>query len=384
MAAPPPYSGAPGAPPAGPALGDTFGVMLLSTIITSALYGVTVLQSLYYYDKFPKDPWIMKATVAVIWILDTVTIVLDSHAVYYYLIVNFNNPAALMIQVWSAQVEILITYSAVLLAQLFYIHRIFQLRPHIWQIPAVMGLIALASYLLIIVIVVQVFRSSAWSDVGSTQVDRPLVANWVTGMIVDFAITIVLCWYLWQERRVVRPRTHRLLNRIIIFSVQRGAIAAVVQVMTLLTVSAHPSSSRLIHSHPPGPLQKFILPQNLVWLAFHNVLSKVYANSMLATLNSRIALRGMMMDVDGTELTLPTTARASMVPGGPAPGDRKPERESALRTLQFASQPSTVLSTSTLEPRSFSSAEDEEEMMKFARRDVSGVIHDLRTPSLKH
>lgn len=29
--------------------------------------------------------------------------------------------------------------------------------------------------------------------------------------------------------------------------------------------------------------QKFVWPETLVWLAFHNTLSKVYANSMLAT-----------------------------------------------------------------------------------------------------
>lgn len=33
-------------------------------------------------------------------VLDTVTIVLDTHAVYFYLIANYNNPSALSIQVW--------------------------------------------------------------------------------------------------------------------------------------------------------------------------------------------------------------------------------------------------------------------------------------------
>lgn len=33
-------------------------------------------------------------------VLDTVTIVLDTHAVYFYLIANYNNPSALAIQVW--------------------------------------------------------------------------------------------------------------------------------------------------------------------------------------------------------------------------------------------------------------------------------------------
>ncbi len=36
-------------------------------------------------------------------VLDTVTIVLDTHAVYFYLIANYNNPSALSIQVWCVR-----------------------------------------------------------------------------------------------------------------------------------------------------------------------------------------------------------------------------------------------------------------------------------------
>lgn len=75
-----------GAPSTGMALPDSFGVLLLSTIIVSAyvhfslrclriestligccalirLYGITVLQTLYYYERFPKDPWRLKTVV---------------------------------------------------------------------------------------------------------------------------------------------------------------------------------------------------------------------------------------------------------------------------------------------------------------------------------
>lgn len=77
-----------GAPLTGMNLPDSFGVLLLSTIIVSAyvpchlynsgsqyqlpltdcghlarLYGITVLQTLYYYERFPKDPWRLKTAV---------------------------------------------------------------------------------------------------------------------------------------------------------------------------------------------------------------------------------------------------------------------------------------------------------------------------------
>lgn len=36
-------------------------------------------------------------------VLDTVTIVLDTHAVYFYLVTNYSNPMALATQVWCVR-----------------------------------------------------------------------------------------------------------------------------------------------------------------------------------------------------------------------------------------------------------------------------------------
>ncbi|RDX53499.1 hypothetical protein OH76DRAFT_1225779 [Lentinus brumalis] len=261
FSAPTSYAG--GAPPADLELGSSYGVMLLSTIITAALYGFTVLQTLYYFEQFPKDSWLLKTSIVVLWILDTLTTVFDTHEVYFYLIQNYNNPPALLKEIWSAQAELLVTYTVVLIVQIFFLLRMHHLRPHMWYIPAFLGVVALASYAMVVAIFTRVVHDSAWTDTDRPAVTRPLTANWVLGMIVDIGITVVLCWYLWSEKGAVRQKTNVMLNRIIVVLVNRGAIAAVVQVLTLLT--------------------KFIWPQTLVWLAFHNALSKVYTNSMLAT-----------------------------------------------------------------------------------------------------
>ncbi|KAH9851736.1 hypothetical protein C2E23DRAFT_222533 [Lenzites betulinus] len=184
-------------------LGKSFGVMLLSTIIVAALYGITFLQSLWYYERFPEDSWALKATVGAVWLLDTATIALNSHAIYYYLVINYNNPAAFANQVWSVQVELLVTYTVVLIVQIFFILRIYRLRPRAWYIPAFMGFIALVSYGLILAVVVGVFEHPSWNGVAAA---NPRIANWVFGMVVDTGITVVLCWYMWSEKVYVRRR----------------------------------------------------------------------------------------------------------------------------------------------------------------------------------
>ena len=105
-------------------------------LFTYRLYGVTVLQSLFYYQEFPKDRLILKMTVStapfvptrpicltlgtrlpsyginnlctsprlsltpLVRAFDTLAISLNSHALYFYLISNFTNISALQQEVW--------------------------------------------------------------------------------------------------------------------------------------------------------------------------------------------------------------------------------------------------------------------------------------------
>ncbi|KAI0770083.1 hypothetical protein C8Q74DRAFT_1448763 [Fomes fomentarius] len=318
-----------GASPADLELGSSYGVMLLSTIIVAALYGFTVLQTLYYYEQFPKDSLLLKLSVAGVWLLDTLTVIFNAHAVYFYLIDNYANPPALQKEIWSAQVELLVTYTVVLIVQLFFIFRIYHLRPHLWYIPAFLGVTAFASFCMVVAIFITVIHDETWAATARPEVTRPLTANWALGNLVDIGITVVLVWYLWTEKLGVRHKTNVMLNSIIVFLVNRGAIAAVVQILTLLT--------------------KFVWPQTLVWLAFHNTLSKVYANSMLATLNARVALRKIVMDsqLDRSRGATTDAVAESKVPSfGTAAGRQMQMRNGQHRisTLQFAHNESTVAS----------------------------------------
>ncbi|KAI0335711.1 hypothetical protein GY45DRAFT_1366335 [Cubamyces sp. BRFM 1775] len=330
------------ATPAGQGLRNTYGALLVSTIIAAALYGASVLQALYYYDRFPEDHWAIKLTVAVVWALDTTTTVLNAHAIYYYLIANFNNPPALLTQVWSVQVEMLVTFTAVLIVQLFFIQRIFKLRPYRWYIPLCQVIVAVASYSLVIVIEARINTEVLPSSLGlcgdtSEGIEQnPLIANWATGLVVDVSITVILCWYLWSEKSYVRKRTHRMINRIIVFSVNRGAFAAGTQLFAFVT--------------------KFMAPNNLIWLSFHNVLCKIYTNSMLATLNSRIVLRGMMSDTEQatTEVDLPAIRPSQF---GAKPEQRRaPGHQETICSIQFA-----LGQTSQTDPRSFVADGDSEQ-----------------------
>ncbi|EEB99028.1 hypothetical protein MPER_01361, partial [Moniliophthora perniciosa FA553] len=75
-------------------LGDTFGAFLISIIISSCLYGAACLQTWYYFRNY-NDRILVRSSVLAILVLETLHTILSIHAVYYYVILNYDNPPAL-------------------------------------------------------------------------------------------------------------------------------------------------------------------------------------------------------------------------------------------------------------------------------------------------
>jgi len=83
-----------------------------------------------------------------------------------------------------------------------------------------------------------------------------------------------------------------MLNYLILFAVNRGAIATILQVLYLVTFVAWPTS--------------------LIWGVFHTLVVKLSTNSVLAALNSRIAIRNVGTDVELMNLTEDLALRGEM------------------------------------------------------------------------
>ncbi|KAJ6572619.1 hypothetical protein B0H10DRAFT_2237448 [Mycena sp. CBHHK59/15] len=103
--------------PVGVNLGTTYGAYVIGAIAAAVLYGIIVLQVFFYFDWYPKDKFTMKALVITLLLLDTMTLLMGTHGLYHYLIVNFGNFEVVLIQVWSVQVEALIAYTIMLITQ---------------------------------------------------------------------------------------------------------------------------------------------------------------------------------------------------------------------------------------------------------------------------
>jgi len=97
----------------------------------------------------------------------------------------------------------------------------------------------------------------------------------VASVICDVTISASLVFFLNKNRRGLR-RTQNIVDRLIIYSINVGILTSVVAILNLIFWQA--------------------MPQNFNFVIFHYIISKLYINSLLVTLNSRAALR--KRDVD--------------------------------------------------------------------------------------
>ncbi|KAG6831299.1 hypothetical protein H0H92_011506 [Tricholoma furcatifolium] len=90
--------------------------LFVGNIIASILYGVTCAQALKYIRRHYNIYRWLCVMVSVLWLFDTVPIVLITHALYYYLITEYGYPAAIEYATWSFLTQIIITVFFILLS----------------------------------------------------------------------------------------------------------------------------------------------------------------------------------------------------------------------------------------------------------------------------
>ncbi|KAI6003058.1 hypothetical protein EDD15DRAFT_1455895 [Pisolithus albus] len=226
-----------------------FGVTLIAGLASAMLYGITTLTYVYYMH-YSEDTSVIKFIVAAIWLLDSLHVSFMCHTLYYYLIINYGDPMSL----------------------LFFAHQIYHLCRNkmrwIVTVPIVLSVLAHLAFGMVTVIMTLVNNQA--SNVSRTRfyTATPAVSAIV---LAEILITTSLCVLLYDSgSRSAVPRTKRLLNTLIIYAVNRCLLTLLVTVAELI-VDANDQSA---------------------WtMGLDFIVGKLYANSLLASLNTRQHLR---------------------------------------------------------------------------------------------
>ncbi|KAH9077792.1 hypothetical protein EDB83DRAFT_2514504 [Lactarius deliciosus] len=88
---------------------NSLGMAFIGLLISSTLYGLTILQTwVYFWNYRKRDPKALKFFVIFIVVMDTIGIILCAYMVYWYLILNFGDVESLDHILWALSVQIAI------------------------------------------------------------------------------------------------------------------------------------------------------------------------------------------------------------------------------------------------------------------------------------
>ncbi|KAF8076043.1 hypothetical protein FPV67DRAFT_394874 [Lyophyllum atratum] len=254
---------------------NTMGASLIGVICAAILYGVSCVQTWYYFDKYPKDVWYIKALVGGVWIFDSVHQGLISHTVYTYVITNFNNPAILDDMVWSILLEVLFNGFIGFFVQGFLALRVWRLSGRNVPLMVVTVGLVVAEFGCSVAFTIQSMKLVTWAQLA--QLKGLSMAVNILAAVTDALIAGALCFFLHRSRTGFR-KSDTMISKLIMFTVSTGVLTSICAIASLVSI--------------------IVWGQTLIYVAFYFSLGRLYSNSVLATLNARQAIRELGEDSD--------------------------------------------------------------------------------------
>ncbi|KAJ7463615.1 hypothetical protein FB451DRAFT_1265042 [Mycena latifolia] len=231
-------------------LDSTYGIWLIAFFLQTILYGMGILQAYLYFFWYSKDSVLVKTTLSTL-----------CGATYHYLIDGFGDFAQLLQVHWLDLTQLLATYLSAFVVQIYFAHSIYALHKNDKILPLAIvasSLAALAGG------VGKDSRIPSFADIDQTKTTT--IINCVASVLCDSLVTLGLCWRLHTSRTGIQA-TNNLLNYLIIFAINRGMLTSITAILQIILFFARPNTFYFFA---------------MIWLN-----SKLYMNSMLATLNTR-------------------------------------------------------------------------------------------------
>jgi len=261
-------------------LDQTFGALYIAGSIGMVMYGITILQTYFYFVVYyVNDPIKLKILVTSAWLLDTLHSALVAHFNYYYLVSSFGNPMNLQDGVGSFFASDVVVFLINLLVKCFYVTQIYQLSTPPWKLwlSSFLVILLLFHFALGIGTAVLFFSKVKFVLLAHT-VKWRVIALSATNLMLDATITVALCGLLRNRRSDwAGSKVNVIIRNLVVFCVERFMLSSIVSLLQLVMY--------------------LVLPDAFYASALEIILAKLYINSLLATLNSRQSMRGVGINV---------------------------------------------------------------------------------------
>ncbi|KZT21261.1 hypothetical protein NEOLEDRAFT_766707 [Neolentinus lepideus HHB14362 ss-1] len=246
---------------------DVGGTFLVSLFIAAILYGVSILQTFIYYQNYPSDRLTLKTLVAVICFIETAHTAFCVDFIYNYLITNFGNESHLSEIYWSVGVTVIFGILMSGVAHSFYIRRVWIMSQHNIPLTLLLVILALGRFVFGITAATLLYTVPNWNEFHSQRLPlSTLAVGLSSGAAADIVVATSLIVSLKRQRTGFES-TNSSIKLLMAYVIHTGLITSVVGVLILITYAS-------IH-------------RQLVFMGLVEIQSKLYANTLLASLNAR-------------------------------------------------------------------------------------------------
>ncbi|TFK40699.1 hypothetical protein BDQ12DRAFT_464061 [Crucibulum laeve] len=246
------------------------GALLIGVLFNTFLYGIVTLQYALYHNAKFNDPLWIRATVLVLFFLDTFHSASVIYLIWVYAIENYTNPLILFTSIWPYPFTVVVTAITAYMTQLFLAYRMFRLTGQ--RIVYLIILVAASATFLLGLVA----GEKAWRTVSLAQIPalRPILIPWLCLEVgVDAMISSVLLYAL-SKSRTGFPRSDNIIKRLMRTSIQTGLCSGIFSILSMTFFIAS--------------------PQTHFFGMFGIPISRVYTNTLMDTLLTRQALRKML------------------------------------------------------------------------------------------
>ncbi|KAI0279798.1 hypothetical protein BGY98DRAFT_1095878 [Russula aff. rugulosa BPL654] len=272
-----------------PSLQNTNGTALLAAAMFCAAFsGVLAVQIFFYHHKYPNDHRLYKVVVAWFWLIDTMQTTSIAVAAWSYLIRHNGDPETPTEISTPYSIAVYCTRRVLICQQAFFLTQnstdpINRTDSKASEYTSVVlsvirfglstgkGHSRFANVLLtwggtVTVIISELFMAK--SLVNFSERYKPLVdVAFSLAAVADIYIACVLCYFLKDSRRDAPLGTKRMLDMLVIMTINNGALTSVFSIATFILW--------------------LTMQTNAIFLAVLFMTGKCYSNSQMATFNMR-------------------------------------------------------------------------------------------------
>ncbi|KAG2052735.1 hypothetical protein BDR06DRAFT_957439 [Suillus hirtellus] len=248
-------------------LPTVYGAVLLGGFIASVLSGVITAQTVTYIKQYPNDTSITKSIVAVIWVLDSIHTGLVCTTSWIFMVQWFGDDSKIDYIPVPLAISVALTAFLTLIVHCFFAHRIHKLTHNDWRISGPITVFAFLRLVAALVSTVEMIELQTMTAFRH-KVEWVFTMGLILSCVVDILVTAGLCFTLRRNRSY--SNMNRVINTIVLYTLENNALTSVAIIISMIC---------------------WVTMDNLIFLGVHFVLSKLYANSLLATLNSRKQLQ---------------------------------------------------------------------------------------------